>query len=239
MLSFDHAYRMAQLPLVSPGHPEAIEQAVGHEYLNGYYSAQRFSLVVPIAWTHLAASDAFQSMDAELRTASFAPKISWSMCRQRQDKLHVTIASSRFGGDVDRWASSTQSLIRRGGPFHGQLRGPFIGDRNFGRIYFAMYPQIVDGDDAFALIQDAVSVPRTRLYTMGYYHLTDHLDQGETADLGEILKRWQSTVLLELAIEYFAIHATNDDLALSGRNVIAIDGTNGGITSLNDPRHGA
>jgi hypothetical protein len=43
-LTFDRAYRIAQLPLVSPGHPEAIEQAQGHEYLNGYYSARRVSL---------------------------------------------------------------------------------------------------------------------------------------------------------------------------------------------------
>jgi hypothetical protein len=144
--------------------------------------------------------------------------------------MNATITNGRCVGDVERWALSTQALIRRTGQLHRQLRGPFIGDRNFGRIYFSVHPQVVDGEDAFALIQDAVAVPRTRLYTVGYYHLTDHLDQNETADLGKILEKWQSAVISEFAVEYFAIHATNDDLVLSGRDVMMIDGTNGDIT---------
>ena len=76
-----------------------------------------------------------------------------------------------------------------------RLGGPFVGNKNIGRIYFPVYPQAIDGDDSFGLIQDAVGGTRTRFYVVGYYNLIDELDAAETADLAHILGRWGSATI--------------------------------------------
>ena len=48
------------------------------------------------------------------------------------------------------------------GPISVHLKGPFIGDRNFGRIYLPVYPQQIDGQDPFALLQESIGVSPTK-----------------------------------------------------------------------------
>jgi hypothetical protein len=105
------------------------------------------------------------------------------------------------------------------GPFALRVGGPLIGDRNRGRIYLACYPERVGGDgaDPLAVIQDAAGRPRTGLYLVGLYNLTDHLDPGETAGLAEVLARFADEVLAEVSVDRLWLIETNDDLALGAR----------------------
>jgi hypothetical protein len=47
-LSLDASYRVAHLPLVAPGHPDAIRARESADYRDGRH-AETFSLVVPLA----------------------------------------------------------------------------------------------------------------------------------------------------------------------------------------------
>ncbi len=226
-LAFDTSYRLAQLPLVSPGHPEAISEAPGKEYCDGRYPAPRFALVVPIPWEDLASASAFRSLDAQLRATSFASKISWDMCVRRASKLHATIASSRSSANVEVWATAAAKWLERFGPPAFRLHGPFVGDRNIGRLYFPVYPQEIEGQDSFALLQDAVGVTRSNLYTVGHYHLLDQLNAEETAQLAKLIEEWRSVVIAEFRMSHLVVHATHDDLVLSGYPIVSIAGPTG------------
>jgi hypothetical protein len=113
--------------------------------------------------------------------------------------------------------------VRALGPLSLRLGGPFAGNKNLGRLYFPVYPQRVNGGDAFGFIQDAAGARRTRFYSVGYYNLVEELDAAETAALGRLIDHWGARTVAELAVASFVVHATNDDLALSGRPVITID----------------
>jgi hypothetical protein len=111
-----------------------------------------------------------------------------------------------------------------------RLGGPFIGDRNTGRLYFPAYPQMVAGQDSFALMQEAVGARLTRFYAVGYYHFKDELNRRETTDLARLLERWRDAHVAEFRLSAVIVHATNDNLALSGRPCISIDARSGRTT---------
>jgi hypothetical protein len=214
---FDESYRLAHLPLVNPDHPAVISQVEGRDYLNGRYEKARHALVIPVAAEALQQSEGFQALDHAMRSARFAPKIAWDLCERRRSKLHATLASGFAEADLDRVAASAQQALDRTGPISVCLKGPFIGDRNFGRIYFPVYPQQIDGEDAFALVQESIGIAATRLYVVGYYHMRSELDVTETAELAQLLDQWRDRVIVTTTISALEIYATNDDLALSAR----------------------
>jgi hypothetical protein len=119
--------------------------------------------------------------------------------------------------DLDRSVAAVQDVLDQIGPIPVRLTGPFMGTRNTGRIYFPVYPAMIQGEDAFALVQRSIGAPLTSLYLVGYYHLRDELDPVETRDLDELLDRWRDRVVVETTIPLLELHATNDDLALSAR----------------------
>lgn len=221
-LEFDTSYRLTHLPLVAPHHPAAIREMPGQNYCNGQYDVPRYSLVVPVPIEALTSSSQFQSLEREMRAAAFADKIAWKLCERRAAKLHASLIHDLTEADAEPCADAVARLLPRLGPVSFRLGGPFIGNKNTGRIYFPAYPREIDGEDAFALIQDAARAPRTRFYAVGYYHLVDQLDSRETADLAALLDRWRSATLAEVQVGSLVVHATNDNLALSGRPLITI-----------------
>jgi hypothetical protein len=142
---FDEPYRLAHLPLVNPDHPGFISQVEGRDYLNGRYEKARHALVIPIAPETLLQSESFQTLDRTMRSACFAPKIAWDLCERRRSRLHATLAGGFAEADLDRVVASVQQAFDQAGPVSICLKGPFIGDRNFGRIYFPVYPQQIEG----------------------------------------------------------------------------------------------
>lgn len=219
---FDEAYRLAHLPLVNPDHPAVISQADGRDYSYGRYERIRHALVMPIAAEALQQSEPFQVLDRAMRSARFAPKIAWELCERRRSRLHATLASGMAEADLDRCAASAQQVLYRTGPISVHLKGPFVGDRNFGRIYFPVYPQQVDGQDPLALVQESIGMSPTRLYVVGYYHMCSELDSMETAELAQLIDWWRDRVVVATTISHLDIYATNDDLALSARIIAKI-----------------
>jgi hypothetical protein len=214
---FDEGYRLAHLPLVNAGHSAVISEVDGRDYRNGTYEKTRYALVVPISADAFLESDEFQTLELAMKSASFAPKIAWEVYERRRLRLHATLASVGPEIDLDRSVAMVQGLLDRIGPISVCLKGPFLGDRNTGRIYFPVYPQTVGGEDAFALVQKSVGVSPTRLYLVGYYHMRDELDPLETKELAELIDRWRDRVVVRTTIPFLELYATNDDLALSAR----------------------
>jgi hypothetical protein len=213
---FDEGYRLAHLPLVNAGHPAVISEAGGRDYRNGIYEKTRYALVVPISGEAFLASDDAQSLEREMKSASFAPKIAWEIGERRRLRLHATLAGVQES-DLDRHVAVVQALLNQIGPISVRLKGPFQGTWNTGRIYFPVYPQKMRGEDPFALLQKAIGLAPTNIYLVGYYHMSDELDPVETGELVRLLDRWRDRIVVTTTISGLELYATNDDLALSAR----------------------
>jgi hypothetical protein len=219
---FDEAYRLAHLPLVNAGHPAVISEVDGRDYRNGTYEKTRYALVMPISAEAFLESDQVQALELAMKSSGFAPKIAWDICERRRLQLHATLAGGVPESDLDRYAAVVQDLLDQIGSIAVCLKGPFLGTRNTGRIYFPVYPQKIGGEDAFALVQKSVGAPLTKLYLVGYYHMRNELDALETRELVELIDQWRDRTVVRTTIPCLELHATNDDLALSARTHVKI-----------------
>jgi hypothetical protein len=213
---FDEAYRLAHLPLVNAGHPAVISEVDGRDYRNGTYEKTRYALVMPISAEVLLRSDEAQALDLAMKSASFAPKIGWELCERRRFRLHATLAGIQEAS-LDSVVTRVQELLDQVGPISVRLKGPFLGTKNTGRIYFPVYPQKIGGEDAFALVQACIGVSLTRLYLVGYYHMREELDPLETSELAGLIDQWRERTIAQTTISSLEVYAVNDDLALSAR----------------------
>jgi hypothetical protein len=210
-LRFDGPYRLAHLPLVNPSHPLGISRRDGTHYIDGRHP-EVFSLVAPIPEDALEASSAFQDLQADMRAASFAPKIAWDIVRRRSGKLHATVCGG-LGPDA-----ATASFDLSGiAPFELELRGLFSGNINLGRLYLKAYPQRVDDRNALATVQTALGRKTSDLYPVGIYNLSEELSGTETGELAGIIRRWWDRPLLRLRIDQLWLLASRDDLVLDSR----------------------
>lgn len=214
---FDEGYRLAHLPLVNAGHPAVISEVDGRDYRNGTYEKTRYALVMPISADAFLESDEMQALEFAMKSSSFAPKIAWEICERRRLQLHATLAGGIPEADLDRYAAAVQDLLDQIGSISVCLKGPFQGTRNTGRIYFPVYPQKIRSEDPFAQVQKSIGVAPTRLYLVGYYHMSQELDPLETSELAELVDRWRDRIVVRTTIPFLELHATNDDLALSAR----------------------
>lgn len=214
---FDEGYRLAHLPLVDAGHPAVISEIDGRDYRNGTYGKTRYALVMPISADAFLESDEAQAVELAMKSSIFAPKIAWEICERRRLRLHATLASGVPETDLDRYIAVVQDLFDQIGPISVCLKGPFLGTRNTGRVYFPVYPQKVGGEDAFALVQKRIGVSPAKLYLVGYYHMRQELDPRETRELAELIDQWRDRIIVRTTIPFLELYATNDDLALSAR----------------------
>jgi hypothetical protein len=214
---FDEGYRLAHLPLVNAGHPAVISEVDGRDYRNGTYEKTRYALVMPISADAFLESDEVQALELAMKSSGFAPKIAWEICELRRSRLHATLASGISEADLDRCAAAVQDRLDEIGPISVCLKGPFQGTRNTGRIYFAVYPQNIRGEDPFALVQKSIGVAPTKLYLVGYYHMSQELDPLEARELAELINQWRDRIVVTTTIPFLELYATNDDLALSAR----------------------
>jgi hypothetical protein len=219
---FDEGYRLAHLPLVNAGHPAVISEVDGRDYRNGTYQKTRYALVMQVSADAFVESDEVQALELAMKSSSFAPKIAWEICERRRLQLHATLASGISEADLDRHAAVVQDLLDQIGPISVYLKGPFLGTRNTGRIYFPVYPQKIRGEDAFALVQKCIGTAPTKLYLVGYYHMRQELDPLETRELAELIDQWRDRIVVRTTIPFLELHATNDDLALSARTHVKI-----------------
>lgn len=222
-LLFDEPYRYAQLPLIAADHPAAIINPVGLDYKAGRYEVARYSLVIPVPHSQLSSGSVFRSLDGNLRSSSFKSKISFELCEARQSNQHITLASGFKIEDLPLIEATVREYLQDKISVGYQLKGPFVGSKNFGRMYFPAYPAVQDGVDVYAQLQNAIGVNLSGFYAMGYYNLNDELSSNETAELQDIIDAFGNEIVFEAHPDEFWITATNDDLVLSGRILAIIE----------------
>ena len=217
-LTLDDAYRLAHLPLVNPAHPDVIERKDGTDYDMGTYDRVRISLVAPVPYRHLDSSATFNRALAELRSSPLGGKIAWDVYERRKDLLHLTICGRLEAKLSAPEIDAVIPAIARHPAFRFRLGGPWIGSMNTGRIYLPVYPERKGPEDSLQLIQRSLNWPETRLYVVGLWNLTDHLDPVETSALKDFLTRYRDTIFSEILVEELWLSTTHDDMALSSQN---------------------
>lgn len=219
MLRLDDDYRLRHLPLVNPGHADAIAGRPGTDYEMGRYTAPRLALVVPVEDAALHAGPAWRQLLARLHRSPFAGKIAWENYERRRHRLHATL---RANLQREHGAVAIRHIalrLRRMPAFRARLLGPWFGDRNHGRLYLPLVPELRHGLDACRRVQRAAGGPEIALYTVGLLNFTDHLDAAETAALHALVADHRRRVLLEFDVRHVELLATHDDLALDSRIV--------------------
>ncbi|WP_208642256.1 hypothetical protein [Methylobacterium terrae] len=216
-LALDEAYRLAHLPLVAPGHPGVIPAREGRSYEHGRHP-RVVSLVLPVPHADLAAAPAYLELDRALRGAPFAGKIAWDVAARRRERLHATLCGSLATGPeaVPALAPTQRAALEALGPITVELRGPFSGTVNLGRLYLRVYPECRDGTDVLGAIQRIMGRPATGLYLVGLHALTDDLDPAEAAWLADLIARWWDRPILRLTLDALWLLWATDDLVLDG-----------------------
>lgn len=207
-------YRLAHLPLVDPAHPKIIASVPGKDYDRGYYATPRHALAVHVATETLLASAVYRALDADLRGRAAAKKIAWTTQEKRRDVLHATIAGPVDAQGADAYSRAGNAWLARAGNAAIRLGGPFVGNRNHGRIYLPVYPEKRDGLDMYADLQRAVGARESGFYAIGLWHLADDLDAVEAASLAAWLDRWRAETVAILDDPRLGILTTTDDQAL-------------------------
>jgi hypothetical protein len=215
-LMLDEPYRLAHLPLVAAGHPRVIARQEGRAYEMGVHPPI-FSLVLPVDGGLLASSEPFRELDAEMRAAPFAPKIAWDILPRRAQKLHATLCGTLSTGNAPVIPDDVYEALARIPPFAVDLRGPFSGNVNRGRIYLRVYPEKRNGLNPIHAIQAAFGRPPGDLYLVGLYNLTEDLDASETAALADIIAHWWDVSLLRFTVGNLWLLGACDDLVLDSQ----------------------
>jgi len=219
-LRLDESYRLCHLPLIDPAHPEVIARR--GEYTMGWFPTASYALIVPVDAEALDFSPRYRQMIAALRAAPFGGKIDWAMSERRRPVLHATLHSHLHDQHGDAAIRQLAARLRRQRRFRARLLGPWVGDKNHGRLYLPLVPETRNGVDPCARLQSLSGRRPTGLYTVGLIHFRDHLDAAETTALRRILGEWRDRVLLEYTVEEIWLQATHDSLALDARIVTRI-----------------
>jgi hypothetical protein len=219
-LPLDESYRVCHLPLIAPDHPDVIARK--GEYEMGWFPTPSYALIVPVDADKLEASPHYRQMIAALRRAPFGDKIDWAMGERRRKVLHATLRSHLHSQHSDRAIRHLVARLRQVKQFRARLLGPWMGDKNHGRLYLPLVPESRNGVDPCARMQRAAGGKPTRLYTMGLIHFRDHLNADEASALRVILRVWRDRVLLDYRVREIWLQATHDSLALDARTVTRI-----------------
>lgn len=216
-------YRLAHLPLIDPAHPRAIRAVPGKDYVDGRYATPRHALALHVPAGALDAAPAFRAIEAALKASAAGRKVAWATQAKRREVLHATIA-----GPVDDATARGYETAARGfltAPVPVRLGGPYIGNRNHGRVYLPVYPK--DGE-ALAALQRAIGARDTGFYAVGLWHLADDLDPGEAAALADWRDRWENETVLDIPAARFGMLTTTDDQAIHSPVWRWIDSGGGG-----------
>jgi hypothetical protein len=213
-LALDDIYRLAHLPLVAPFHPRVIARREGTPYEKGRHEPI-FSLVLPVPGEALRLSPAYGELTRELEASPFARKIAWNLLDRREKRLHATLCGALAVGEKPPLLDPDQRRALAGlGPLNVELRGLFSGNINLGRLYLRAYPERRNGINMFQRVQEVLDRPKTDLYLVGVYNLTDDLDATEASALASIIERWWARPILRFQATGLWLLGARDDLVL-------------------------
>lgn len=213
-LPLDESYRLCHLPLIDPKHPDVIRRRDGEPYEMGWFTPPSRAVVIPVDAGELEASAAYRRMLAQFRSAPFASKIAWDMQERRRAVLHATIRSHLQRQHADAAIRHLAARLRTVPGFRARLTGPWMGDKNHGRLYLPLVPEARHGLDPVRRMQILTGGRPTGLYTVGLIHFRDHLTAEEATELRLILRDWRDRVLLDTEVRHLWLMANHDSLAL-------------------------
>lgn len=215
-LRLDEAYRRLHLPLLVPGHADAIAADAAIGLAHGRFAKPRRSLVAFVPWAALTASDRFAQTLDRLRASLLHDKIAWTSFDARRDRLHLTIAGVHPDADL----APIVAGVNAEGPFAVRIGGLWGGQRNIGRLYLPCYPGRDAGSgNSLQALQQRAGLATSRFFGIGLINLTDHLDAREAAALVDILADWRRPVVDSLPLNRLAVIETYDSLLLDYRVV--------------------
>jgi hypothetical protein len=225
-LILSEPYRIAQLPLVEPAHPDVIrsDPASGYDDM-GTYAAGRISLVGFVSFQWFADSPVFHEVMNRLALTAAGAKVAWPMIETRRYRHHFTVCGrlnvSLADDEVVPFVRSRLTGIRR---FRAQIRGPWFSQDKNGRGYFPVYPELDDrGVDCLSAVQRALGVRGPRGFFIGCLQLRDHLRHSarfgvhEADDWFAVIEAYRDQVICEIGVDELAVIKTHDDLVLSAR----------------------
>ncbi|NVI98738.1 hypothetical protein HV824_11485 [Myxococcus sp. AM009] len=226
VLSYE--YRLMQLPLVRPDHPEVVpfDLKAGYDWL-GTYRAPRVSLVGFVDFGAFAQSPQFNRfMNAVAMTAA-ARKIAWDLVERRKYRHHFTICNGLHermpAQDIVPFVKQRLEGFPR---FRVQVKGGWFWGKKNGRIYFPVYPELTEGPapvDHLTEVQKRLGHSLHPGFYIGCLQLMDHLrfnaelDVHEADELFGVLRSFRETVIVELEVNELSILRTHDDLILKSR----------------------
>lgn len=216
-LPLDESYRLCHLPLIAPGHPDVIRRQPGEPYEMGWFTPPSRAVVVPVEAAALDASPRYRRLMASLRAAPFAPKIAWDLQERRRGVLHATVRSHLQRQHSDAAIRHLTLRLRTVPGFRVRLLGPWMGDKNHGRLYLPMVPEAQHGLDPIRRLQALTGGRPSGLYTVGLIHFRDHLSAAEATALRRLLRDWRDAVLLDTTVRTVWLMANHDSLALDSR----------------------
>jgi hypothetical protein len=215
-LRLDESYRAVHLPLVRPESSLALPGIPERPDLVDGRHPTEWSVVLPVDPDALDASPEMAGLERRLRESSFAAKIAWDLLPRRRDVLHATVCGGYGAGPAPRFDDATPAALREVGPIEIELRGPFSGNRNLGRLYLRVYPESRAGANPLRLAQRALGRPETDLWLVGIYNLVDHLTASEADELEAIITEWWDVSLLRFTATELWLLGARDDLVLDG-----------------------
>lgn len=227
------SYRMAQLPLVAPAHPDVIARDEGRGYdAMGSYRAGRISVVGFVSFQPLWESPVFHEImnRLSLTAAAAAGKIDWAMIERRAFRHHFTVTGRlnlrMADAAVVPFVRERLAGARR---LRAQLRGPWFARDKNGRGYFPVHPEVGEGGlDRLSAIQRALDVEGPRGFFVGCLQLRDHLRHSEAFGVHEadewfeIIEAYRDRVICEVTVRELTVIQTHDDLVLAARALARI-----------------
>ncbi len=209
----DESYRLAQLPLVRPRHPKVIESMPGTPCLRGRHDTA-WSIVLPVDAGALDDSTSMAELDQAVRDSSFGPCIAWDLLDLRRHLLHATVCAGLGHGAPPTISPASLAELAALGPIRLELRGLFSGTRNIGRLYLRVYPEARGAPHSLHAVQQILGRPRTEVFLVGLYNLTDDLTVAQAAELNTLITDWWDATLVQWTATELWLLGARDDLVL-------------------------
>jgi hypothetical protein len=214
-LTFDDRYRLAQLPLIAPGHHRALRSTRGLDYLDGRYERARISLVADLG-VDLLEHETHRELLRRLSQGSLHPKVAWGLQERRSPTLHATLF-----GDVDPsedQLAAVRELATGAATLHPILYGPFVGTINRGRLYLPFVFDRQEDKDLLARLGQALGREPQQFIAVGVVNFSDELDAKEAAELAALIDDMRGPGRRQ-RIERISWTSTHDDLTLDSKHL--------------------
>ena len=214
VLELDRAYRLMHLPLVNPNHKDVVRESEDGDVKLGRFPKPRKSLVAFIDRDVFGNAAAVGEMIESVAATTFGQKIDFQSFEVRMDRLHFTLSPLQNDDDIRRCREAAASFP----PFSVRVAALWAGASiNSGRFYLPVYPERSGDENVLHTFQAAAGLRQSDFFGLGFFNLTDHLSDAESAELLNFIDGQAGRTLFETRIAELAVIETFDSLLLDYR----------------------